>query len=307
MMTSFERLAAALNGEQPDRIPVSVWFHFGSEHLSPEMVADLHEAYCLEYRWDFLKVMFDYRLDLPVGFDGQARPQIEVPLSEMDWNAPFRRQQICLEILQERLGGHTPLFETVYSPWMYLLRHVGYDRRSDLLANPGLAAEVSSRISDAVSKHLQAIRRIGIYGIFFATTVGDVHTGPDEAVQQAKTDMLVLAEAEGLARILHLHGTKTDLARARDYPHEVLHCEDCDPGNPGLAELRKATRGAVMGGLPYRTITRLSPSGIQQAVAKAMDAAGRRGLILAPGCSVSPSVSGRTLRGIRDSAHLANG
>lgn len=306
-MNSFERMQAALSGDLPDRIPVSVWFHFGSEHLPPEIVADLHEAYVREYGWDFLKVMFDYRLDLPAEFDTGSGAEFNVALSHIDWNAPFRRQQSCLEILQDRLGRQTPLCETVYSPWMYLLRHVGYDRRQDLLANPGLAREMLDRISDATCRHLQSLRNIGTYGVYFATTIGDAHTGTAEAEQQAETDRRVLTEAEGMVRMLHLHGKQTDLARIRDYPHEAIHCEDCDPGNPGLDELRKVTKGAVMGGLPYRTITRLSPASIQEAVAGAISAAGRRGFILAPGCSVSPSVSRRTLRSIRDSAHLANG
>ncbi len=128
MTKAFERLDVAVRGQLPDRIPVSVWFHFGSEHLSPETVAQLHLSYFRTYRWDFLKVMFDYRLELPDRIDDRRELDVDLLHSQTRWSAPFERQFACLQILHGELGGEAPIIETVYSPWMYLLRHVGYDK-----------------------------------------------------------------------------------------------------------------------------------------------------------------------------------
>lgn len=306
MMKAFERLDAAVCGEVPDRIPVSVWFHFGSEHLPPEAVARLHLDYFRTYRWDFLKVMFDYRVELPDRIDDRHDLDVDLLLSQTRWSAPFERQFACLRILHAELGGEAPVIETVYSPWMYLLRHVGYDQAHALLERPQLAAELVGRITDETCRHINRLKEAGIHGIYFATTAGCAAVGGAEFALQSREDSTVLAEAGGLVRILHLHGSDTDPARVRDYPREVLHREDRDPANPGLQALRSRTGGAVMGGLPHDTLTRISQSGLRATIVDAVDAAGRAGFILAPGCVVSPSIARRTLLGIRNDPYLCN-
>ena len=59
LMNSFERMERAVEARPVDQIPASVWCHFGTEHLPPDVVAKLHADYQAAYRWDFMKVMFD--------------------------------------------------------------------------------------------------------------------------------------------------------------------------------------------------------------------------------------------------------
>lgn len=303
-MNAFERLHAAISGDTPDHVPVSVWFHFGSEHLPPAAVADLHAKFHAAYRWDFLKVMFDYRMQAPCWRDGRAELDVDALLAEANWRAPFLRQQHCLRILHAELGHRVPLFETVYSPWMYLLRHVGRDRKEALLDRPDLTVAILDRIAAATLAHIDFLKELGIYGVYFATIAADAAACEAEIALQSGGDLAVLGRAEGLARILHLHGGHICLERARHHPREVLHCEDRDPTNPGLAALRDAERGAIMGGLPHATLTQIAMPTLRAMIDDAIRRGGRDGFILAPGCSVSPSLAGQTMLDIREQAIL---
>ncbi|SFZ86215.1 Uroporphyrinogen decarboxylase (URO-D) [Devosia enhydra] len=298
-LTPVERLEAIIAGERTDRIPASVWFHFGSEHLPPEAVARLHADYQRAYGWDFLKVMADYRIALPdAAFTGNAIDP-GLLLTGTDWDAQFRAQRQVIAWLRADLGPSIPLFDTLYSPWMQLLRHLGRDQRQALLARPDIAQVLLVRLTDATCRHIDRLRDEGVFGVFFATTAASGAEG-DAHLLQSAGDIRILAHAEGLARILHVHGSGIALDRVAAYPREIIHCDDHDPANPGLAALRMAGARAVMGGLPTTALTGLGLPALRQAIIDAITAAGPAGLMLAPGCSVSPSVSGRTLATIRD-------
>lgn len=299
-MDPFERLATAISGGTPDRIPVSVWFHFGSEHLPPDAVAGLHAAFQTAYRWDFLKVMFDYRLDLPPAADTGPELDLDALLDGTDWGAPFARQRAMLAILCAELGSAVPIVETVFSPWMYLLRHVGADRRAALLDRPERVAAVLDRLCEETCRHVDAVRELAIDGLFFATLADNAPPGGAEFEATAPRDRTVLERADGLPRFLHLHGAGAATAHLAAYPREVLH-RDHGAADSGLAGLRRTGERAIMGGLPGDGLTRMSPVAIRSAIAAAIDAAGRAGFILAPGCTVSPSLARRTMLAIRDS------
>ncbi len=162
------------------------------------------------------------------------------------------------------------------------------------------------RITDETCRHINRLKETGIHGIYFATTAGCAAVGDAEFLLQSPEDRAVLAEAEGLVRILHLHGSDADPARVRDYPREVLHREGADPANPGVQALRSRTGSAVMGGLPHDTLSKISRSRLRSIIVDAVDAGGRAGFILAPGCVVSPSIARRTLLAVRNDPYLCN-
>ncbi|MGV3650086.1 MAG: uroporphyrinogen decarboxylase family protein [Devosia sp.] len=298
-MTAKERLDAVIAGQEADRIPASVWFHFGTEHLPPPAVAQLHAQYQRAYGWDFLKVMADYRLPVPdAAFAGDSL-DLDALLAQTDWESPFLAQLACLGHLAADVGGAVPLIDTIYSPWMQLLRHVGRDQRETLLTDPARTGALLDRLTDVTCSHLDRLRAHGVYGIFFATSAACSAEADASALQQAR-DMRILVHAHGLARILHLHGSGLALDRVAAYPREVLHCDDHDPASPDLEAQRRAGALAIMGGLPSAGLTRLSRVALRRTMANAVALAGPEGLILAPGCSVSPSIAAGSLSTIRN-------
>jgi uroporphyrinogen decarboxylase len=248
------------------------------------------------YRWDFLKVMFDYRLSYPAAVDDADNIDLPLMLAQADWSAPFRRQREVLVHLCDAMGSDVPIVETVYSPWMYLVRHLGREFLSQAQHHGHELVQILDRLTNETCLHVRELKRIGCHGIYFATLAAD-QALCGSLVDDAY-DLDVLGEAAGLVRMLHLHGTSLDAAAVKRHPRDVLHWEDRDPSNPTLSQLR-ADNGCLMGGLSS-SLTTMSMSAFRHQVADAIAEAGPNGLMIAPGCSVSPSLSSRKMMALRD-------
>src|SRR5687767_8456639 len=55
-MTKTERVYAALQGEEVDRVPVSAWWHDFAREWSAEDLAETTLGQYRQYDWDFIKV-----------------------------------------------------------------------------------------------------------------------------------------------------------------------------------------------------------------------------------------------------------
>jgi uroporphyrinogen decarboxylase len=83
----------------------------------------------------------------------------------------------------------------------------------------------------------------------------------------------------------------------------VLSWDAFAAGNPNLKEGKRRSGKAAMGGLNRQTLKSGSPDQIQEEVAQALELAGDRSLLLAPGCTVSPEVPMRNLEAVRQVVH----
>lgn len=309
-MGRHQRFAAALQCLPVDRPPVTAWMHLGSEHLAPAQVAQLHEAYWRAYDWDALKVMADYRVEIPQALESFDTPQSLGCLQTAVQTARcFARQYECVARLMERVGHEVPVLDSGYDPYTLVLRHIGRDQVRGL--DLGLNAEALQAVLDALTqqicRHIERLKALGVAGYFHAT-FGAIHADRPRGVGQETFercikpfDLRILQAAQGMVRVLHAHGSGLQLERLAGYPLEVLHIADRTPGNPTLAQLR-ASAGAgkcLMGGVDERTFTSFSVGGLRAQMGDAMAQAGTQGLILAPGCAVSPSSSGRLLKALR--------
>jgi uroporphyrinogen decarboxylase len=300
MMIRFRRMQAALEGRTPDQVPASAWFHFGSEHLPPAAVARLHAEYQAAYGWDFLKVNFDYRLAYADGVDANDSFDLRLMLESTDWSAPFTRQRDVLEILHAELGSTVPIVETVYSPWMYLVRHTGHDLIDHITRQPDLLHAVLARLAGETCRHVRAVRELGGYGIYLATLAAGTQNAALAPWHLYDRD--VLDAASGMVRMLHLHGNELDPVLVAGCPRDVLHWHDRSPTNPSLSQMRGEP--CLMGGLDQVKLTTTSMSAFRREARNAIVESDGRGFILAPGCSVSPSIAKRKLLALRDPALL---
>jgi len=66
-MNKIERVDRVLNGEEVDRPPLSLWYHFGIHHAGGEQFARIGLEFFNHYDFDFLKVMNDYFLSAAPG------------------------------------------------------------------------------------------------------------------------------------------------------------------------------------------------------------------------------------------------
>lgn len=305
------RFAAAVRCLPVDRPPVTAWMHLGSEHLPPAQVAQLHEAYWRAYDWDVLKVMADYRVEIPLTIESFDTPESLGRLQAAVQAAScFERQYECVARLMERVGQEVPVLDSGYDPYTLVLRHIGRDQVRSLCLNAEALRGVLEAFTQQICQHLERLKALGVTGYFHATW-GAMRADQPRGLGQETFercvrpfDLRILQAAQGMVRVLHAHGSGLRLERLADYPFEVLHIADRTPGNPTLAQLRAWTPKCLMGGVDERTFTAFSVGGLRAQMGEAMARAGTQGLILAPGCAVPASSPGRLLKTL--SAGVAN-
>ena len=298
-MTPRERFFAAVEGRPVDRVPVTTWVHFLSDHLPGDETASLHARFLKAYDWDLAKVMGDYRYPVPAALRSLDDPALLDQFGVVGLDAPcFAEQLKCLTALRAAMGADFPLVETGFDPYQSILRNIGRDQEANLWKYREPTLRALERACESICGYVRAIKKLGVEGYFYSVNSAIPAGFPRGASQEVYEtflrpfDLRILNEAEGMVRILHVHGTGLAMDRVRDYPCEVINLSDRLPGNPTLRELRQWTDKCLMGGLDESKFADLSLAAIAAQVDDAIAQAGREKFILAPGCTI-PSFSPR--------------
>lgn len=309
-MTPRERFLAAVQGRPVDRIPATSWVHFLSDHLSGERAAQLHEDFQRAYGWDVLKVMGDYRYPVPAELRSIDGPQIIDGIRAIGLDEPcFAEQLACMQHLQRSLGPDVPLLDTAFDPYQSIVRNVGRDQQDNLWKYKDATLRALDRVCESICNYIAQIKKLGVTGYFYSMNSAIPDGFPrgtrDEVYETflRPFDLKVLKAAEGMVRVLHVHGGGLDLKRLDGYPFEVINLSDRAPNNPSLADLRQWTDKCIMGGIDENTLPDLSLDALAHQIDDAVAQAGRERLILAPGCTVPSYAPQRSLRFFRD--HVA--
>jgi uroporphyrinogen decarboxylase len=305
-MSAQQRVAAAIAGQQTDRVPVTAWIHFGSEHLPPEQTAALHLAFAQTYSPDLLKIHADYRLSVSDSHDLRDADDI-LQIGRAAKKSPcFVQQKQCVSAVIESAQHRCVMMDTLFSPFQNLLRNVGADQLPLLMKYPQQTLDTLAYITEASCEHVHWLQTQGLSICLFATHgaiaaeryKGLARERRDEIVEHwiQPFDKQLLIAASGMTRILHAHGQGLQIERVRDYEFEVLHVSTELEGNPTLSALRQWTDKCVMGGINEASFTGLSLAGLQACIDQALVAAGPQKFILAPGCSLPSHTPARLLR-----------
>jgi uroporphyrinogen decarboxylase len=306
-MTKRERFLAAVSGAPLDRPPVTAWVHFLSDHLPGAETARLHQRFLEAYDWDFVKVMNDYRYPVPPGVETLEDPASLRAFKPLGLDAPcFAEQLECLRALRAALGPDIALVDTGFDAHQQLLRNVGFAEAPSLWKHTREALAALAAINEDLVAYVKAVKALGVEGFFFSINGGireGFARGASEEVfrtLQRPFDLELLAAAEGMVRILHVHGVGLDIERVLDYPCEVLSLSDRLEGNPSLAALRRRTDKCLMGGIDETKIQERTLPSLAHEVNDALAQAGRAKFILAPGCTIPSFSPRRTLAFLRD-------
>lgn len=302
-MTKRERFMAAIAGEEVDYLPVSVWLHFASEHYGGEEVARLHHRFHEEYDFDFIKAMNDYRYPLP-GIEAVETESDLARFEPVPLDHPvFAEQLTFLRTLRSLVGPDVPIVETIFSPLQTLLRGAGDSAWQAVVAYPEAAHHMLNTVTESLIAYVHAAREAGADGIFFSVNGASRPSAkgglPLEQFQQfvAPYDRRVLEAAEGMIRIGHIHGFDLDFQRVLDYPVEVYNWSH-HHSEPSLAEARKLTDKALLGGISELRVFTQTPAEVAADIRASVEEAGRRKFLVGPGCTVPPDTAKRTLHHI---------
>lgn len=291
-MNKMQRFMAAMNGEAVDHLPVSMWLHFATEHLSSEETARAHVRYMTAYDWDYLKAMNDYRYPLPTGqnvtTEADLRAFKPLPMSE----PAFAKQLECLRLLRAELGPDVPIIETLFNPLQTLVRGAGAGAAQVVFEHPQAGHELLGSITRTLCDYVTAVKALGITGLFYS--INGASRADKGGLTEAQFDAFVrpydlriLQAATGMVRIAHVHGLDLEFGRTLDYPVEAFSWSHHQT-KPTLAEARKLIHAALIGGINEGAIARQSVDEISADIASAAREAGTRKLLIGPGCTVPP-------------------
>jgi uroporphyrinogen decarboxylase len=322
-MTHEERVRAALNNQEVDRVPISMWRHHYARESSGESMAAAMLDFQRRFDWDFMKVnpRASYHVEdwgVKTIYSGDVSPKAtETPVKlPEDWlkigrldikSSVLKEHLAALETIAAGLKGEVPFLMTVFTPLSIaadlapseevFLQHL---REHTAKVNAALEA-----ITETFAAFAAACLERGAAGIFYATT------------SWATTNRLSAAEYKKYARpydlkllralppdwfnILHVCKENNLLAAVADYPVPAFNWDARGEGNPSLAEGKTLVGGkAVIGGIPHgRALVEAKPGRLEAEIAGMRVALGRRGWMLGPGCTFPPETPEPNLRAVR--------
>jgi uroporphyrinogen decarboxylase len=312
---SRSRVEAALQGGKVDRPPAAAWGHTYREEWSPGALARVTAERVRRYGWDFVK--FQPRASCFAEAFGatyqSANHALRAPTETShpihgfaDWPglpaataaAPSLAEQVeALRLTVREVGPEVPVIQTVFSPISVGGYLVGKDKRRavrDLRRQPESVLPALERIADTMIDFSRRSLEAGAAGIFYAIS-GYASAGMLTAEEYDRwlfpLDERILRALPKSAwfNVLHLCRGRLHFDIARRLPVQAVSWSVADPGNPSLAEGRKLSGKAVMGGLGQRTtLYRGTPEEVVREARAALHDTGGIGFLLAPGCSVPP-------------------
>ncbi len=312
-MTGRESVEAAISLGLGDRPPLSAWGHTFREEWTPSELARVTVERARKFGWDFVK--FQLRAScFAEAFGSVYRPsghrlrapvleQVAVPDVE-SWqrlelvNPKALDDQVeAIGMVARELGPGVPVIQTVFSPLTVAGYLVGRSKSRvmrDLRKHSEVTQPALQRIADVLVDFSKRSVDAGAAGIFYAISG---YASRDTMPEQVYRDFVLPLDQNVLERmprgawfnVAHLCGSNLHFGLARDLPAQAISWSVHNQGNPTLAEGRRLSGKAVMGGLGQRTTLLYGPPPeIESEVRRVVGETGGRGLLVAPGCSVPP-------------------
>jgi uroporphyrinogen decarboxylase len=316
-----QRIRAALQGERPDRVPLSLWRHFHCQDRTPEGLAAATLDMARQYDLDLVKLTpcglyaVEDWAGSAITYPGTEvdAPYLNVPAitNPADWSqlsylepttGALGRELETIRLVTGGLGGETPCLMTIFSPLTLAFKLAGetailhlHGQASALHAGLEILAQTTIRFARAA---LEA----GTDGFFFATQLASHRwLTPAEYEEFGRPYDSIVLEAiveRSAITVLHLHGQDVFFDLANLYPIDAVSWHDRETF-PNLAQARQMTDRAFITGLDRNLFDRGPAAAIQDQVRDALAQTEGRGLILAPSCVLPTTVPAKYLQAVR--------
>lgn len=337
-----ERVDAALQGAEVDRVPVSAWRHFVPEEVSVEALADVSLKHFHNFDWDWLKLnpratyyaeawgnRYDfghYDSVLPALIDGPVHGPDD--LGKIEAVSPtggvFAEQ---LEVVRRvRAGiGDAHFVQTLFTPLSVLGFLVSRPAQHSMTAavqgqydglrraideNPQGVHAALQAITTTLTGYAAAAVEAGASGLFYAI-VRLARQGILSEAEYAEFgkpyDLQVLEAVQGAPfNLLHLCGPHAYFDQVADYPVHAINWAAVGQHNPTLGDAGAKTRLALMGGVDeFGVLQSGTPDQVIAEAHAAIAASGGRHFLLTPGCGVAMDAPEANLHALRRSVQRA--
>lgn len=305
-MNRRERVLAAFDAKEVDRVPVGFWFHFTGNEMFGEPCIQAHLNYYQHSRMDYAKIMCD----------GYFRPPMDYGVKmASDWRKirPVGRQGAYIadqleraKRVNEALAPDRCTLYNIFAPFS-VIRWCGEEMvMAHLREDPESVMEGMKIISQDVAELSRlVVEEAGCTGIYFCLQGGEKDRFTEEEYRSwiAPSELSVLHEANRNSpyNMIHCCGWAGDPNRLElwsDYPAKAVNWAVFIE-NMSLAQGREFFHGKTVaggfdnrkGGVLYSGTKEEVQAFTRRTVEEYRAAAGdTRGLILGADCTISPDV-----------------
>ena len=290
-MNKIERVESILNGSDPDRPPVSLWYHFGIQHTGGEKFAKVILEYFDYYDFDFLKVMNDYFYPPPKGLiaiktKNDLKRITHIDVENSDWKEQFKALK-----LNESLNGKAYFIDTVFDPWQSIKRNMAGENMKALMTNePEILLEALDVVTDNLIDYCKKSIRKGSAGIFMSVPAAEELVTREEFLKFVKPFVFRAFDTiSGLGRMntAHIHGENLFIDDVLDLPVDIFNWWDRGPNGPSLGYVKEKIKGCVMGGIDQTIVARSTREFLEEHVREGIKQGGNKRFFLANGCSIA--------------------
>jgi uroporphyrinogen decarboxylase len=301
-MNKIDRINSAINGTEVDRIPFSIWYHFGLQHLPGEAIAAAELAFYRKFDLDFIKVMNDYPYPLPNGMEAIDSPDDWLKLKPLNPNeGGFKEQSRALKIIGKELNGEAYYLDTIFSPWS-TAKKLAKDRIFDHQHHaPEKLKKGLEVITASFCAYIQAAIKQGLSGIFLSIGGAsfELMTEPEYAEFGRPYDLQILDAAKSAPfNVLHIHGKKIMFDLVKEYPVQALNWSHRYTA-PNLIEARQRYPGCIIGGIDETDTDAVRPPELRRQGQQTIQELGRKGVILGPGCAIPTNTPAANILAIK--------
>jgi len=290
-MNKLELVDLVLSGEAVDRPPVSMWYHFGTQHGGGDQFAHTTLDFFNYYDFDYLKVMNDYFYQPPEGIDAICTANDLERLTRFDVSQSLWREQFkAIDIIGRELKGKAHFVDTVFDAWQSINRNLAAENMKQLMAEaPDALLAALDRVSDNLIDYAKTVIELGASGIFLSIPAGPEIVTREEFLTFVKPFARKVLEATHpltTMNTLHVHGKELFFEETLDLPAHVFNWWDRGPKGPSLQWVKERIPGCVMGGIDQTIVARRTRAFLKKHVREGIESGGDNRFFLANGCTI---------------------
>lgn len=332
-MNRKERIMAALQGDEVDRVPVSAWMHFSEVDQDPISLATTQVDFNEKYDFDFIKMMpfgtyciQDWGAEIKFYAHKYHEPIVKTAgIQDVD---DYEKLEVLPAIygtmgkqlqLAQRMSNivrdDTPFIQTIFTP-MSILNKLSKGRvLEDLKTHPEKVKQALEVVTETTINFIKANIETGVDGFFLASQAANEHFIDLEKHREFCTpyDLKVVDAYKDKTwfNVIHVHGSDIYFEEIDKYPVNCINWHDRHTW-PSLKQARKLTDKCLLGGIqevPYfvdgvlhydSIMARSTRNEIIDHVREAIREVDGKGLIIGPGCVVDPKTSEANFMAIRE-------
>lgn len=321
-MNHWERVRAALQGAEVDRVPVSLWRHWPEDDLTAEGLAAAMVRWQRTYDFDLVKFMptgtygvHDWGAQtvyapghrgnrLVTGFglnDTDQWPE----LTRLDPGAGALGQEVeAIRIAAAELDGSVPILQTIFSPLTTAVKLAGEKVYADMRQHPHAMKAGLQIIADVTVDFAKACLDAGAHGFFLATQNASYRILNEDEYQKfgAHYDEQILNAIREQCEfnLMHVHGEDIMFDLCASYPVELINWHDRITW-PTLSQAQERFDGVVVGGInDQTTIAEGTPQEVAAQAQDAIEQTGGRRLVVGPGCVIPTNTPDANVRAVVD-------